>query len=136
MKILLGQLVLARGLVHRESPRQFSLATRRETQAAGALRASEAAIFDRGNARTEVTFAIAKRHDSAEHALRFAATHPQCLAQTTGGLVFVSEDASQVAEIFLPDAVLRALRCVPAGLVTDTVYEFMGGALTTQPATT
>jgi hypothetical protein len=40
-----------------------------------------------------------------------------------------------LAEIFLPDAVLRALRCVPNGLVTDTVYEFLGGALTTQPAT-
>jgi hypothetical protein len=135
MKILLGQLILARGLAHRESPRQFSLATRRKTQVAAALRANEAAVFDRGNARTEVTFAIAKRHDSAEHALRFAATHPQCLAQATGGLVFVSEDASKVAEIFLPDAVLQALRCVPAGLVTDTVYEFIGGALTTQPPT-
>jgi hypothetical protein len=133
MKILLGQLVLARGLAHRESPRQFSLATRRETQAAGALRASEAAVFDRGNAYTEVTFTVAKRHDSAEHALRFAATHPQCLAQATGGLIFVSEDASQVAEVFLPDAVLHALRCMPTGLVTDTVYEFIGGALTTQP---
>ena len=135
MKILFGQLVLARGLAHRESPRQFSLATRRETQAVAALRADEATVFDRGNARTEVTFAIAKRHDSAEHALRFAAVHPQCLAQTTGGLIFVSEDASQVAEIFLPDAVLRALRCVPAGQVTETVYEFIGGALTTQPPT-
>jgi hypothetical protein len=136
MKILLGQLVLARGLAHRESPRHFSLSTRRETQAAPALRAEEAAVFDRGNAFTEVTFAISKRHASAEHALRFAATHPQCLAQATGGLVFVSEDGNQVAEIFLPDAVLRTLRCVPSGLVTDTVYEFLGGALTTQPATT
>ena len=135
MKILLGQLILARGLTHRESPRQFSLATRRETQAAGALRASEAAVFDRGNAHTEVKFTVAKRHESAECALRFAAAHPQVLAQAGGGLIFVSEDGSQVAEVFLPDAVLRELRCVPAGLVTETVYEFIGGALTTTPPT-
>jgi hypothetical protein len=133
MKILLGQMVLARGLAHRESPRQFSLATRRETQAAATLRVSEATVFDRGNAHAEVKFTIARRHDSAECALRFAATHPQCLAQASGGLIFVSEDGSQIAEIFMPDAVLRTLHCVPTGLVTNTAYEFIGGGLTTQP---
>jgi hypothetical protein len=133
MKIRFGQLELARGLTHRESPRQFSLATTRETQVAPALRAPLAGVFDRGNSRTAVAFTVTRRHDSVERALRFAATHPQALANATGGLTFVSEDGPGEAEIFLPDAVLRAVRCVPAGLVTDTEYQFIGSALTCQP---
>ena len=133
MKILFGQLILAHGLAERESPRQFTLATRREIQTAGGLRATEATVYDRGNAHTEVKFTIARRHKTVEGALRFAATHPPALAQASGGLVFVSEEGSQLTQIFLPDAVLRQLHCVPAGLVTQTTYEFIGGVLTTQP---
>ncbi|HTB63875.1 MAG TPA: hypothetical protein VK737_09820 [Opitutales bacterium] len=135
MKIRLGQLELARGLAHRESPHHFSLATARATQIAPALRAPLASVFDRGNAHTSVAFAITRRHDSVERALRFAATHPQALASATGGLTFISEDGPGEAEIFLPDAALRSVRCLPAGLVTDTEYEFIGSALTCQPST-
>jgi len=133
MKIRLGQFELARGLAHRESPRQFSLATTRETQVAAALRAPQAGVFDRGNARTNVHFTVTRRHDSIERALRFAAAHPQALAAAAGGLTFISEDGPGEAEIFLPDAALRSVRCAPAGLVTDTEYEFVGSALTCQP---
>lgn len=130
MKIRFGQIDLARGLALRESPRKFSLATTRQTQVAPALRAPLAEVFDRGNARTAVGFAVTRRHESVERALRFAATHPQALAHATGGLTFVSEDGPGAAEIFLPDAALRTVRCVPAGVITDTQYEFIGSALT------
>jgi len=133
MKIRLGQLELARGLAHRESPRQFSLATTRETQVAPALRALRAGVFDRGNARTAVAFTITRRHESVERALRFAAAHPQALASAVGGLTMVSEDGPGEAEVFLPDAALKAVRCVPAGVVTDTAYEFIGSALSCRP---
>mgnify|MGYP001556091175 CR=1 FL=1 len=132
MKIRLGQLELARGLAHRESPRRFSLATTRETQVAAAVRAPVAEIFDRGNARTAVAFAVTRRHESVERALRFAAAHPQKLAEATGGLVFTSEDGPGAAEMYLPDAALRVVRCAPTGLMTDTEYEFVGSVLTCQ----
>ena len=133
MKIRLGPLDLARGLAHRESPRQFSLTTTRETQVAAALRAPQAAVFDRGNARTLVQFTVTRRHDSIERALRFAALHPSALAATTGGLTFITEDGPVESEIFLPDAALRSVKCVPNALLTDTDYEFLGGSLTSQP---
>jgi hypothetical protein len=130
MKIRFGQIELARGLAQRESPRKFSLATTRETQIAPALRAALAGVFDRGNARTAAAFAVTRRHESVERALRFSATHPQALAHATGGLTFVSEDGPGGAEIFLADAALREVRCVPAGVLTDTEYKFVGSALT------
>jgi len=133
MKIRLGQLELARGLAQRESPHRFSLATTRETQVAPALRAPRAGVFDRGNARTAVGFAITRRHESVERALRFAAAHPQVLAAALGGLTLIGEEGPDAAEVFLPDAALRSVRCVPAGLVTETEYEFIGSALTNQP---
>jgi hypothetical protein len=80
-----------------------------------------------------VNFAIAKRHASNERALRFAAAHPLALAAAVGGLIFVSEDSANAAEFFLADAALRSVRCVPTGLVTDTEYEFVGGAITSEP---
>jgi hypothetical protein len=135
MKIRLGQLELARGLAQRESPHRFSLATTREAQVAPVLRAPLAGVHDRGNARTTVAFAITRRHESVERALRFAAAHPQVLASATGGLTFVGEEGPGEAEVFLPDAALRAVRCVPTGLVTETEYEFIGSALTNQPGT-
>jgi len=134
MKIRLGQIDLARGLAQRESPSQFSLATTRETQVAAAVRASQAEIFDRGNAHTVVAFTVARRHESVERALRFAATHPSAVGAATGGLIFVSEDGAAEAEMYLPDAALRAVRCQPAGLITDTSYEFVGSVLTCRPA--
>ena len=136
MKIRFGQLELARGLTRRESPAQFALATSRETQIAPALRATQAEVFDRGNLRTVVTFAIAKRHDNQEQALRFAAAHPLALAGQTGGLTFVLEDAAREAELYLPDAVVRFLRCVPSGILTNTEYEFIGSAITRTPPST
>jgi len=133
MKIRLGNLDLARGLAHRESPARFSLATERETQLVSTLRASNAAIFDRGNARTFVTFSVTRRHANAERALRFAAGHSQALANTNG-VVIISEDSPGEAEFFLPDAVLHTLHCAPEGLLTETEYAFVGGALTCRPA--
>jgi hypothetical protein len=133
MKIRFGQIELARGLTRRESPMQFALATARETQIAPALRAAQAEVFDRGNLRTVVTFAISKRHENQEQALRFAAAHPLALANQTGGLTFILEDAASEAELYLPDAAIRSLRCAPAGIITNTEYEFIGSAITRTP---
>ncbi len=133
MKIRLGNIELSRGLALRESPTRFSLASRREIQVARTVRAAEGRVFDRGNAQTVVTFTITRRHDCAERALRFAATHPAQLAATSDGLVLTSEDGPVAAELYLPHAVLHRLHCEPAGLVTHTEYEFIGGALTNQP---
>jgi hypothetical protein len=134
MKIRLGQIDLARGLTHRESPTRFSLATARETQMARAVRATAVEIFDRGNTRTVVTFTVTRRHPNVEQALRFATTHPQALAGATGGLIFTSEDGPGTAETYLPDAVLRSLHCQPAGIITHTEYEFIGSRLNCQPS--
>ncbi len=134
MKIRLGQIELARGLAQRETPTRFSLATTRDTQVAKAVRASVAEIFDRGNTRTLAAFTVARKHASVERALRFAAEHPLSLAGATGGLTFVSEDGASEAEMYLPDAAVRAVHCQPDGLLTHTDYEFIGSALTCRPA--
>lgn len=130
MKIRLGQIELARGLAHRESPTRLSLATAREAQVVRVVRAVTAAIFDRGNARTVVTFTVVRRHENVERALRFAAVHPLALANEVGSLTLVSEDGTAAAETSLGDATLRSLHCQPAGIITSTDYEFVGSQLT------
>jgi hypothetical protein len=133
MKILFGIVELARGLARRESPRQFTLETIRATQVATALRASNAQAFDRGNAQNLVRFAVTRRHDDLECALKFALTHAAALAAAGPVLTFVLEDGPGTAELYLADAAVRTVRCSPTGLATDTEYEFVGGAITDDP---
>ena len=135
MKILLGKIELARGLALRESPRRFALETTRETQIATALRADAVRALDRGNAKTVARFTVARRHESLEAALRFACTHASSLANSPGYLTLILEDGPGAAELHLTNAAVRSVRCAPAGLTTDTEYEFVGGAVTAQAPT-
>jgi hypothetical protein len=136
MKILFGTLALARGLAHRESPREFTLETLRLTQVAATLRASSAQPLDRGNAQNLVRFAVTRRHADLEAALEFALTHAAALANAAPLLTFVLEDGPGTAELYLTEAALRHVRCTPAGLATDTEYEFVGGPVTQTPPAT
>ena len=102
-------------------------------QVATALRSGAVRAIDRGNARTVAKFTVARRHDSLEAALRFACTHAADLAVTPGFLTFILEDGPGAAELHLTNAAVHTVRCTPAGLTTDTDYEFVGGAVTEQP---
>jgi len=133
MKILFGIVALARGLALRESPRQFTLETTRATQVATALRAGTAQVFDRGNAQNLVRFAVTRRHPDLETALEFALTHAATLAAVGPVLTFVLEDGPGTAELYLADAALRSVLCTPTGVATDTLYEFIGGAISGSP---
>jgi hypothetical protein len=133
MKIVFGSIELAQGLAERESPRQFALETTRAIQVAQAVRGEIAEFYDRGNAQNVVRFAVTRLHDNLEDALEFALTHAASLAEASTTLTFVLEDGPSVAELYLDDAVVRAVRCTPTGLITDTEYEFLGGDISTTP---
>jgi len=133
MKILFGIVALAQGLALRESPRQFTLETTRATQVATALRADAVQAIDRGNAQNLVRFAVTRRHPDLETALEFALTHAATLAAAGPVLTFVLEDGPGTAELYMADAVVRAVLCTPTGLATDTRYEFIGGDITSSP---
>jgi hypothetical protein len=135
MKILFGIVALAQGLALRESPRQFALETTRATQVATALRAGAVQAIDRGNAQNLVRFAVTRRHPDLETALEFALTHASTLADAGPVLTFVLEDGPGTAELYMADAVVRSVLCLPTGLATDTHYEFIGGDITSSPPT-
>ncbi|NQT93221.1 MAG: hypothetical protein HQ559_10705 [Lentisphaerae bacterium] len=98
------------------------------------LRAAERLTKDRANLKTEVSFSVAREHESLQDAWVFALTHYAGLPGE--GLVTfeASNSAGAVKRLYLVDATLSVTGHKADGVRTTHTYKIQGGAMSESPA--
>jgi hypothetical protein len=125
MKILIGNIILARGVESSESPYDMSIRNEREVQIATTLRGESARGCDRGNRRTTLNFKVAHRHNSTEEAQKFVLTHAASLSNLATSVKIIEEPSGH--EFILPDAAIIGIQSSSAGNVSVHEYRIVGG---------
>lgn len=105
-----------------EMPKSLAVETRRRTQTEYAIDSAEAKIFDRGNSRVSVSFALERAHKSECAADEFAAMHAASLgALAPATLTFELDDS---AKIEFRNATPVKIKTESDKLMTTVRYEF------------
>ena len=122
MKIYISQTLLNDA---GETPKSLTVEMRRQTQTEYALASPFAHVFDRGNARTLISFSIERSHASESEAERFAIAHA---AQTDAAAPFALEFSGDgdFPKLRLSDATASKIKTELNDVITLTKYEFTG----------
>lgn len=128
MKILLENLVLARGAVHCEFPENFKIQGVKELQVVSLIRAKEVKIFDRGNSQITITFKVTRQHNTANEARLYVMEHTTTALALHGKAYFELEDGASTC-FALQDASVRHLSGHIDGLLSHYSYEIIGSKI-------
>ncbi len=120
MKIKFSSIVLNK---NGESPRNFCIETKRQSQTEFPIDAEKAKIFDRKNVRTNIVFSLERSHESEEAATFFAISHANVLENLTPADLDLSWSNGENVST-LTNAIPTKIRIETNGLVTLTRYEF------------
>lgn len=123
----LGTLTLARGEKFNESPDKLKINGQKLIQIEGTLRSEHAQVYDRGNARTSITFEVTRVHPTAQAAYEFMLDHLVQASTATGNLELITEPDTKT--FILEGATLRMTQCSTAGLRSTHCYEIIGSRL-------
>lgn len=127
MKILIGNISLARGHDHTEEPYDFSLHHTRQTQMATLLRSSSSKWYDRGNQTITITFSVTKKHDTIESAQQYVIQHAIELNDLSSQLIIIEEPSQK--QFILSDAVMSEVTSSSIGITSTHFYKIIGGNL-------
>lgn len=119
MKIFYSHTLLNAGS---EMPKSLAVETRRRTQTEYAIDSAQAKIFDRGNSRVLVSFALERAHKSESAADEFAAMHAASLGALAPATLAFELDGS--AKIEFENASPVKIKTETDKLITTVRYEF------------
>lgn len=119
-----------RGAATGSGPGDFRLNGSRLTDPADFVRASEGAEYDRGNARTRITFAVYREHASVQDAEYFCLTHYKALSGSGVALFIARSSTGATVQVTLAKAVLKVTDHEYTGATTTHRYEIAGGLVT------
>ena len=127
MKIKIKNTYLARGIQHKESPRDLNIIGKRNIQEASFLGGMEIKTFDRGNLSNRVSFKITRQHDSLEEAIRHTLLHSSKIEGLNGTVEFIAEENDKETSFELMNASVRYVESKVTATATHHRYEIIGG---------